>query len=157
MNTALASTTINDDPRTYTEGMLSPHKEKWEAAIMDKCNSILQNETTSLAQAQFGKRPIESKWAFKTKRIPDGSTRFIARLVIKGYEQMDYGETYAPIGKLTTIRLLISHAAQNNWKIDHLNVVTAFLNHDIDYEKHFLASNRCHIFGIGISTHFCNP
>jgi hypothetical protein len=52
--------------------------------------------------------------------------------VIKGYKQMDYGETYAPVGKLTTFRLLVGIAARNNWNIDHLDVVTAFLNPDVD-------------------------
>jgi hypothetical protein len=45
---------------------------------------------------------------------------------------MDYGETYAPVNKLTTFRLLMSIAAQNNWNINHLDVVIAFLNPDID-------------------------
>ena len=102
LNTDLASTTINDDPRTYKEAMLSPQKKKWEVAIMDEYNSIIRNETFSPAQAQFRNKPIGSKWVFKTKRNPDGSTRYKARLVIKGYEKMDYGETYAPVGKLTT-------------------------------------------------------
>ena len=75
---------------------------------------------------------------FKTKRNPDGSTQYKARLVIKGYEQIDYGETYTPVGKLTTFRLLISLAARNKWKIDHLNVVTPFLNPDVDHENLFL-------------------
>jgi hypothetical protein len=45
---------------------------------------------------------------------------------------MDYGETYAPVGKLTSFRLLISLAARNIWKINHLDVVTASLNPDVD-------------------------
>jgi len=45
---------------------------------------------------------------------------------------MDNGETYAPVGKLTTFRLLISIAVRNNWIINHLDVVTAFLNPDVD-------------------------
>jgi len=45
---------------------------------------------------------------------------------------MDYGETYAPVGKLTTFRLVISIAAQINWNIDHRDVVTAMLNPDVD-------------------------
>jgi len=45
---------------------------------------------------------------------------------------MDYGETYAPVGKLTTFRLLIGITARNNWNIDHLDVVTGFLNPDVD-------------------------
>jgi len=51
---------------------------------------------------------------------------------------MDYGETYAPVGKLTTFRLLISLAARNNWNIDHLDVVMAFLNPDVDDDTLFM-------------------
>jgi len=60
------------------------------------------------------------------------------RLVIKGYEQIDYGETYTPVGKFNTFRLLISLAARNNWKIHHLYVLTPFLNPDVDHENLFL-------------------
>jgi hypothetical protein len=60
-------------------------------------------------------------------------------LVVKGYEQVegiDFDETYAPVGKLTTLRYLLSFAAQNGWNIDHLDVVTAFLNPEIDTEMY---------------------
>ena len=56
----------------------------------------------------------------------------MARLVMKGYEQTDFGETYAPVGKLTTFRYLISLVRRCGWNMDHLDVVTAFLNPDVD-------------------------
>jgi hypothetical protein len=55
--------------------------------------------------------------------------------VIKGYEQIrgiDFDETYAPVSKLITLRYLLSFAVQNNYKNDHLDVVTSFLNPEID-------------------------
>jgi hypothetical protein len=118
--------------------MFSQQKKKWEAAIMDEYNAIIRNETFPPAQAQFRNTPIRSKWVIKTKRNPDGSTWYKARLVIKGYEQMDYGETYTPIGKLTTFRFLIILAARYNWKIDHLDVVMAFLNPNVDDDTLFM-------------------
>jgi hypothetical protein len=51
---------------------------------------------------------------------------------------MDYSETYAPVGKLSTFRLLISLAAHYNCRIDHLDVVTAFLNPDVDDDTLFM-------------------
>jgi hypothetical protein len=77
-------------------------------------------------------KPIGSKWVYKTKHNPDGTIRYKARLVIKGYEQTDFGETYAPVGKLTTFRYLISLVGKYGWNIDHLDVVTAFLNPEVD-------------------------
>ena len=66
------------------------------------------------------------------KMKPDGSVRHKAQLVIKGYMQPDWGETYAPVGKLTTFRYLTSLAAGYRLAISHLDVVTAFLNPHVD-------------------------
>jgi len=51
---------------------------------------------------------------------------------------MEYGETYAPISKLTTFRLLIGLAARNNWKTIQVDVVTAFLNPNVDDDTLFM-------------------
>jgi hypothetical protein len=102
----------------------------------EESTSILLNNTFSALNSreawQLQVKPIGSKWVYKTKRNPDGSTLYKARLVIKGYEQTDFGETYAPVGKLTTFRYLISLIGRYGWNMDHLDVVTAFLNPEID-------------------------
>jgi hypothetical protein len=59
---------------------------------------------------------------------PDGSKRYKARVVIKGYEQSDYGETYAPVAKLVSFRMMIALAVCHGWELDQMDVVTAFLN-----------------------------
>jgi len=77
------------------------------------------------------------RWAYKTKRNPNGRIRYKARIVIKGYEQIhgvDFDEIYASVGKLFNQRYLLSFAAQNNYKIDHRDVVTALLHPEIDTE-----------------------
>jgi len=51
---------------------------------------------------------------------------------MKGYEQTDFGETYAPIGKVTTFGYRISLIGRYGWNMDHFDVVTAFLNPEID-------------------------
>jgi len=75
---------------------------------------------------------IGVKWVFKTKVNLDGSVNKLkARLVVKGYAQLfgiDYSDTFAPVVKLDTIKLLLALAAQNNWKVFQLNVKSAFLN-----------------------------
>ena len=85
--------------------------------------------------AEFMEKPIGCKWIYRRKFNPDGTTRYKARLVIKGYEQkagIDYDETYTPVSKLATFRLLLALAAQHGWNVDHMDVVTAFLNPKID-------------------------
>src|SRR5215217_5440423 len=74
---------------------------------------------------------IGCKWVDKIKSNADGTTRYTARLVIKGYEQqegVDYAETFAPVAKFVTLRLLIALSAQFDWEIDQMDVVTAFLH-----------------------------
>jgi len=62
-------------------------------------------------------KPIGRKLVYKTKRFPDGTLRYKARLVVKGYEQVkgvDFGEAYAPAGKLITLHYLLSFMAYNS-------------------------------------------
>jgi len=66
------------------------------------------------------------KWVFKTKLNPDDSVNKLkARLVVNGCAQVfevDYSNTFAPVARLDTIRLLLALAAQNNWKVFQLDV-----------------------------------
>ena len=82
------------------------------------------------------------KWVFKKKINADGSTCYKVRLVIKGFEHVagtDLGETYAPLSKLTTFQLLMSPAARHNWRVNYMDVVTAFLNPKIDCEVVYIS------------------
>ena len=65
---------------------------------------------------------------FRVKHNSDYSVHYKARLVIKAYEQTEFGETYTPVARLTTFRILIALAAQLGWKIHQMDVNTAFLN-----------------------------
>ena len=53
--------------------------------------------------------------------------------------QTDFGETYAPVSKLITFRLLTSLVAKrSDWTVDHLDVVTTFLNPEIDHNNIYM-------------------
>jgi hypothetical protein len=133
---ALMASAATGDPYTYPEAMESPQRDHWKRAMEEESTSILLNNTFSALNSREARplqvNPIGSKWVYKTKHNPDRSTRYKARLVIKGYEQTDFGETYAPVGKLTTFQYLISLIGRYGWNMDHLDVVTAFLNPEID-------------------------
>jgi len=136
MAKALALTSINSDPFTYAEALDSPQRDHWKRAMEEECTSFLLNNTfttiNSREARQLRVKPIGSKWVCKTKLNPGGTIRYKACLVIKGYEQTDFRETYAPVGKRTTFRYSTSLVGKHGWNIDHLDVVTAFLNAEVN-------------------------
>ena len=92
--------------------------------------SIKSNRTWSLVPLPPGKKAISSKWVYKVKTgTPGHPTRYKARLVARGFEQKDdFLETFAPVVRWETIRVLIAIAVHLNWPLHQLDVLTAFLN-----------------------------
>lgn len=82
-----------------------------------------------------GKQTIGCKWLYKPKINADGTIdKLKVGLVVKGYSQkegIDYEETFAPIAKLDTIRMLISIATNKHWMIHRLDVKSTFLNGEL--------------------------
>nr|GEW86901.1 zinc finger, CCHC-type [Tanacetum cinerariifolium] len=105
-------------------------------AIDDEIGSIMENNTWVLSDLQPGCKPLGCKWIFKRKMKVDGTfDKFKARLVIQGFRQkegIDYFDTYAPVARITTIRLLLALAAIHNLVIHQMDVKTTFLNGDLD-------------------------
>ena len=84
-------------------------------------------------------KQIGYKWIFKRKLKVDGSIdKYKARLVAKGYNRQNKGlyyfDTYSPVSRITSIRMLIAIASLNNMEIHHMNVKTTFLNGELDEE-----------------------
>ena len=78
-----------------------------------------------------GRKPLNSGWVYKVNT--DGSRK--SRLIVKGYAQIpgiDYGSTYAPTGRITTLRMLLAIAAKNNLLAFHFYVVTVYLHAPLD-------------------------
>ncbi|KAJ4728947.1 Retrovirus-related Pol polyprotein from transposon TNT 1-94 [Melia azedarach] len=113
----------------------SNYKE-WNAAMRDEIVVIEKNKTWELVDRPLHKQVVGVKWVYRTKFNADGSIhKHKARLVVKGYAQqqgIDYGDTFAPVARLDTIKLLIALAAQNRWKIFHLDIKSAFLNGSLE-------------------------
>ena len=127
------------EPLNYEQ---AKDKEEWVTTMNGEYNSIMRNKTWELVELTKDKVPIGSKWLFKSKLKVDGSIdKFKERLVAKGYSQqegIDFEETYAPVAKLNTIRLLVALATKHNWRIHQLDVKTAFLNGDLKEEVYLV-------------------
>ena len=104
-----------EDPQTYGEAMSSRDAFFWREAVNDEMDSIMSNQTWVLVDLPKGSKPISCKWVFKKKYNTDESVQtFKARLVAKGFKQkqsIDYFDTYAPVARLTSIRVLMAIAS----------------------------------------------
>lgn len=124
-----------DEPMTVQEAMNSKDADKWRAAMQDEYDSFNKNNCWKLVDPEEGQRPIKCKWVFKIKRDLNGKIlRYKARLVAKGFTQrygIDYQETFAPVVRYSTIRMLLALAVEYNLNIDQLDVKTAFLRGDL--------------------------
>jgi hypothetical protein len=123
------------EPTTYKEASSIPH---WQHAMTNEIIALEQNRTWDLVLLPQNKSAIGCKWVYKVKFQADGQVeRYKARLVAKGYTQqegIDFFNTYSPVAKITTIRVLLTIAAVNNWHLHQLDVDNAFLHGDLHEE-----------------------
>ena len=70
----------------YKEALQDENPSKWELVIKDEMDSLLSNQTWDLAKLPTGKKVLHNKWVYQLKNEHDGSKRYKARLVVKGFE-----------------------------------------------------------------------
>ncbi|KAG3073017.1 hypothetical protein PC122_g14982 [Phytophthora cactorum] len=119
------------EPSTFQEAVNGPDQVHWRKAIRAELKSMRLRGVFRAAKLPNGQRAIGTKWVFKIKRKADGSIeKYKARLVAKGFKQkygIDYTETFSPVVKYVTLRMVIALAKYYGWPLDQLDVVTAFL------------------------------
>nr|GEU43932.1 putative zinc finger, CCHC-type [Tanacetum cinerariifolium] len=107
----------------------------WREAMKDELNSMSKNNVWEFVELPKGAKPVRCKWVFKTKLDPNGNIeRYKARLVAKGYtkkESVDYKETFSPISRKDSLRIIMALVAHFDLELHQLDVKTAFLNEDV--------------------------
>eukprot|EP00253_Pinus_taeda_P004324 PITA_04324 len=104
----------------------------------EEYHSLLANDTWDLVPLPKGRKLVRCKWVYRTKYGPDGKVdKHKARLVAKGFPQVegiDYTETFSPVAKMNSIRLVLSLAASLKWEVHQMDVKSAFLHGDLHEE-----------------------
>ncbi|KAK1615987.1 hypothetical protein QYE76_021504 [Lolium multiflorum] len=132
----------DEDSAMYEEAMMSPDSNKWQEAMKSEMGSMYDNKVCTLVDLPDSRKAVENKWIFKRKTDADGNvTVYKARLVAKGFRQIqgvDYDETFSPVAKLKSVRILLAIAAFFDYEIWQMDVKTAFLNGDIEEELYMV-------------------
>jgi hypothetical protein len=126
-----------EDNLHYQDAISGGESVEWKCAISAELNSLQENNTWSLQPLPRGKKIIGSMWLFKKKDLPDGKIKYKARLVAKGYTQVegrDYNETYAPVLKYQSLRMILALANEEDMHVHQMDVTTAFLYGELEEE-----------------------
>ncbi|PKU66764.1 Retrovirus-related Pol polyprotein from transposon TNT 1-94 [Dendrobium catenatum] len=120
-------------PTSYSEAIKHP---EWHQAMAEEFAALQQQGTWDLVAPPSNASILGCKWTFHKKFNSDGTvSRFKARLVAQGNRQehgLDYEETFSPVAKLPTIRVLFTVALYNGWQVQQLDVTNAFLHGSLD-------------------------
>nr|ABF94929.1 retrotransposon protein, putative, Ty1-copia subclass [Oryza sativa Japonica Group] len=129
---------VDDTPKSISEAYASPDADYWKEVVRSEMDSIIANGTLEVTERPYECKPVGCKWVFKKKLGHDGTIeKYKARLVAKGYTQKegeDFFDTYSPVARLTTIRVLLSLAASHGLLVHQMDVKTSFLTGELDEE-----------------------
>lgn len=123
------------EPKIFSQAM---EYERWRNAMGGEIDAQEINRTWTIEDLPKGKCAIGFKWVYKLKFNSDGSLkRHKARLVTLGSKQIegeDYGETFAPVAKIGTVRMFLDTTVKHKWEVHKMDVHNAFLHEDLDEE-----------------------
>ena len=131
---AATATPLDNKPLTYNNAIECPNTNLWLDTMAIELNMFKEISLYQEVKAPPDCKIINSKWVFKIKRGPNGEiNKYKAHLIMKGYTQVEglnYTDTFAPVTKFTTIRSLLTLAAQHDLEVHQIDVKVAFLNRE---------------------------
>ncbi|KAM1701730.1 hypothetical protein ACFXTH_027076 [Malus domestica] len=125
----------HSEPRSFEEANQSP---VWRCAMLEELKALEETKTWSIVSLPKDQRVVGARWIYKTKFNSDGTIQWHkARLVARGFTQtygVDYKETFAPVAKMNTVRVLLSVAINSQWSLHQMDVKNAFLHGELEEE-----------------------
>ena len=125
-------------PKTAREALSGKDASKWREAMDREIDNIESKGTWVETKLPQDRKAIESRWVFAIKTNADGEIiKYKARIVAKGFSQqpgIDYEETYAPVSRLTSLRILLTMAATFDLELYQVDVEGAYLNGELQEE-----------------------
>lgn len=117
---------------THAEVKQALSSPEWHAAMQAKNVALIKDNTWTLVELPPHRHAIRCKWVFRIKENADNTiNKYKARLVAKGFHQQygfDFNETFSPVVKPVTIRVILTLALTYNWPLQQIDVNNAFLN-----------------------------
>lgn len=124
------------DPKTVEEALSAPDGHKWREAIQEELTNLKTNGTWDIVPRPAGRRVVKCKWVLRKKYKQNGDLeRYKARLVACGYSQVegiDFKETFSPVIKLKSLRILLALAVERSWPVHQIDITAAYLNGSLD-------------------------
>ncbi|MBW0563824.1 hypothetical protein O181_103539, partial [Austropuccinia psidii MF-1] len=120
-----------EDTLTDTQNTEAPQTVHIKEAINKELKAMTNLGVWEVIKLEEDRKLIGTTWVFKTKENPLGKTEYKACLCAQGFTQtpgIDYEKSYAPTGRLNSMRALIAFAAANNLQFHQLDIKSAFLN-----------------------------
>nr|GEW73045.1 RNA-directed DNA polymerase, eukaryota [Tanacetum cinerariifolium] len=133
---AIAEEEDTHEPITFQEAINSSDKDEWVRAMEEEISSLMKNHTWELVDQQHGQKLVSFKWLYKIKEVIQGvqKPRYKARLVAHRFTQragIDYNEVFSPVVRHTSIRVILSLIACEDYELEQLDVKMAFLHDDM--------------------------
>ncbi|CAI7739228.1 unnamed protein product [Closterium sp. NIES-54] len=135
-----AGNNLPREPATVQQALGGEHREKWREAMDRELKALEERNTWKVVPASVARNKtiLTGKWVFRIKTKADGTIdKFKARWVVRGFDQeqgRDFTETFAPVSRHTSLRILIAVAAMKKRKLRQIDVANAFLYAPVDAE-----------------------
>ena len=126
---------IEDVPRTYLQAITGKESRKWKEAIRDELGGLVGMGTWGVVPDPMDVNLVSTKWVFRKKINPDGTLRHKARLVARGFSQVegeDYFKTFASTVSLNSVRIFTAHCAEEKMNIHNVDITLAYLYGKVD-------------------------